>query len=401
MGIIKKGEDGKASITEYYNNLKRDSWQGNTRNLNAPYYGPTGRRKHLRGSTVLGGLYLLGQFRSTEPRLFTAGKYAVAPILGTTTLGKIANTTIDALRAGQQVGVVPTELSNNYADLPVKINPLERVRDLVSVSEHSDIRKKYGLQYGNDRSYNKDTDGNGTLGSSTNPDLIPVKFTTQEMTIPLRGTITGLSDTVTPSWNETMYVGRPQGVVTYGGFTRELSFDLTLAAVNPHQLRPMWEKINDISKLVLPQSDGLETRFAGRLASLTIGNYIEDQLCAVTGLTITPSEEMYWEIGDPEIHHPGLTLDPSIGKTLQKFVQGKIAETRRTDAVGEGANPKQKKPTPSYIPKTTKERRDREHSGHSKFIMPRVVVISFSVKILHNAVPGAGGNTLFKVGQPV
>ena len=32
--------------------------------------------------------------------------------------------------------------------------------------------------------------------------------------------------------------------------------------------------------------------------------------------------------------------------------------------------------------------------------MPRVVTISFSVKILHNAVPGAGSNTLFRVEEP-
>ena len=401
MGIIKRGENGKASITDYYNNLKRDNWQGNTRNINAPYYGATGRRKHLHGAALLGGLYLLGQFRSKEPRLFTAAKYAVAPILGTTTVGKIANTAIDVLRASQQLGVVPTEIFNNYADLPVKINPLARIRALVSVPEHNDVRKKYGLQYGDDRSYSKDTDGNGTIGSSTNPDLIPVKFTTQEMTIPLRGTITGLSDTVTPTWNETMYVGRPQGVVTYGGFAREMSFDLTLAAVNPHQLRPMWEKINDISNLVLPQSDNVDdTRFAGRLASLTIGNYIEDQLCAVTGLTITPSEEMYWEIGDPEIHHPSLTLDPSIGKKLQNFVQRKIAQGRRTAALTPLATDRMKKKAPSYIPHTTKQRRRLDKSGHKKFIMPRVVTISFSVKILHNAVPGAGSNTLFRVEEP-
>ena len=375
MGIIKRGENGKTSITDYYNNLKRDNWQGNTRNINAPYYGATGRRKHLHGATLLGGLYLLGQFRSKEPRLFTAAKYAVAPILGTTTVGKIANTAIDVLRAGQQLGAIPTEIFNNYADLPVGGNPLLRIRSLLKSSTVNDVRKKYGLMYKDDRSY---TD---TLGTAGNPDLINVMFKTSKIAIPVRGTITGLSDTVTPTWNESTYVGRPQGVVTYGGFSREMSFDLTLAAVNPKQLRPMWRKINDLSKLVLPQGDGGGTRFAGRLCELTIGNYIIDQLCAVTGFTITPSEEMYWETGDPDIHHPSLTLDPSIGKKLQMFVE------RQRDKI-RGNKP---------LPKTAKVRRLLAKGATDLFIMPRVVTLSFSVKVLHNEVPGTDdGPQLFE-----
>ena len=109
---------------------------------------------------------------------------------------------------------------------------------------------------------------------------------------------------------------------------------------------------------------------------------------------------MYWEIGDPEIHHPSLTLDPSIGKTLQNFVQRKIAQGRRTAAVMPGATDRMKNKAPSYIPHTTEQRRRLDKSGHKKFIMPRVVTISFSVKILHNAVPGAGSNALFRVEEP-
>ena len=61
MGIIKRGESGKSSIKNYYNQLKTDNWKGNTRDIRAPFLGPTGRRKHLHGAAVLGGLYLLGQ----------------------------------------------------------------------------------------------------------------------------------------------------------------------------------------------------------------------------------------------------------------------------------------------------------------------------------------------------
>ena len=386
MGILKKGENGRGAIKAYYEQLKTDNWRGTTRNVNAPYLGPTGRSKHLRGALVLGGLYLLGQFRGTEPRLFTAGKYAVAPIFGTTTLGKIANTATKVLRAGQQLGAIPSELTNNYPDIPVTLNPIERAKSIfvTEPTNINEVRKKYGLHYGNDKSFQDD------LGTPANPDIVPVKFKTNNLTIPVRGIITAISDTVTPTWNETMYVGRPQGVLTYGGFARELAFDLTLAAMSPVQLRQMWHKINDLSKLVLPQSDVNKTRYAGRLCEITIGNYIENQLCAVTGFTITPSEDAYWEIQDPEIHHPSFTLDPSFGNKLQNAVKRKLDIARKA---------KGKPNAPAHIPLTRKERKTIHDNGNANhFIMPRVVTINFGVKVLHNEVPGTdSGAQLFNV----
>lgn len=404
MGILKRGEHGKSRIREYYDQLKRDNWQGNTRDIRAPFYGPTGRRRHLASTAVLGGLTLLGQFRGTERRLVTAAKYAVAPILGTTKLGKIANTALDVLRAGQQLGAIPTELTNHYADIPITLDPIARTKALFgpsTIGNANDIRKKYGLQYDRDTSYDP------TFGDPSNPDMIPVIFTTNNLTIPVRGSITDVTDTVTPTWNETAYVGRPQPVVTYGGFSRALSFTLTLAAANPHQLRPMWHKINDIMKLVLPQSDGNNqgTRFAGRLAEITIGNYIVDQLCVVGDISITPDENSYWEIRDPDLHHPSLTLDRSVGGMLQEEVKRKTDAAfnkklpLRTDndrAAALAINSKARN-----IPLTDKERREANAQGkYTDFIMPRVVALTISLKVLHNEVPGTdAGVQLFEVNQ--
>jgi len=397
MGIIKRGEGGISSIREYYNQLKSDAWQGNTRDIRAPHYGPTGKRKHLKGATVLGGLYILGQFRSRTPRIATAAKYALAPILGTTKLGKAANAAVDALRAGQQLGVLPNVILSNYADIPLLHDPITVAKSLFQQAPAmNEIRKKYGLNYDSDTSYSD------KLGTPDSPDLIPVTFKTgQGYRIPVRGSITGLSDTVTPSWNETAYVGRPQGVVTYGGFSREITFDLTLAAVNPYQLRPMWNKINDISKLVLPQSDVSSTRFAGRLTELTIGNYIENQLAAMTGFTITPHEESYWELEDPEIAHPSLTLDSSYGNRLQDEVKRKMGQIKVIKNSTLGKDDKPINNVPTQIPLSRKKRQKiKDDSTDNKYIMPRVITLSLSFKILHNEVPGTdAGRQLFNVNE--
>ena len=267
----------------------------------------------------------------------------------------------------------------------------------------NDIRKKYGLNYGDDRSFDPN------FGDPESPDLIPVTFTGfrengEEYHVNMRGMIAGLSDTITPTWNETMYVGRPQGVVTYGGFAREIAFDLTCAAVAPQNLRPMWDRINQLSNFVLPMADGAETRYSGRMCKVRIGDYLDKELCVMTALSITPNEEAMWEIADPSIHHPSLTLDKPFGNKVREAVQKKInkmrvakAEKLRDLQQFEKATEVAKKVR--TFPLDRKQRQYVHDQGlDTKYIMPRVCTLSISLKVLHNGVPGA--KPLFNVKNP-
>ena len=419
MAILRPGENSKKNIRDYYDNLKRDNWSGTARKdlftgklHGSRYIGLAGRSKQIRDATLLGGLYLLGNFRSVEPRLFTVGKYAVAPVINTTALGKAAKTATNVLRAGQQLGLIPGELTNTYADI-------KKVRSLKDVAKRvtsiftepvtpREVRKKYGLQYGRDTSFDSDLASSQYPGGS--PDLIPIVFHGydiggSEIRVPVRGMINGFSDTVTPTWNEHKYVGRPQSVVTYGGFSRDVAFNLQVAAVAGHDLRNMWRKINDIADFVLPQSDsGFSTRFAGRLVSVTVGSYMVKELCAMTGFTITPNEEAMWEIMDPDLHHPSITLSRSLGKSIQDKVERGILKMRQkklkalNDAtVGNNSKLADKKKklerqVDKFIPPTPlqAEKADAQNK-YDRFIMPRVVDIAISLKVLHNRVPGANG----------
>tara|TARA_R100001015_G_C4633750_1_gene199145 strand:- start:3813 stop:5168 length:1356 start_codon:yes stop_codon:yes gene_type:complete len=429
MGILQPGSNQKKSMRRYYDQLKKDRYGGKPRNYlpsqtnvqQQAFAGRyTGLRRQGRGALILGGLYLLGSFRSIEPRLFTAGKYLVAPVINTTVAGKALKTATNALRTAQQLGVLPTELTNTYADIPVNFDPKKPFERITSIFkdkglQSKDVRKRYGLLYGDDRSHDSRLLDTATAGGV--PDLIPILFkgfdaAGDEVMVPMRGMIAGLSDTVTPTWNETMYVGRPQGVVSYGGFTREIAFDLTVAAVAGKDLRPMWKRINKLAEFVLPQSDGDSGfRFAGRLCKVTIGNYLDDELCAMTSMAITPNEEMMWEIEDPEIHHDSITLTPPIGAQLREAVQRKINKGREKKVQAlEKANASEEevqkvKSKIKKFPKTRKERRKLdakgEGNGYTRFVMPRVCTISIGLKVLHNRVPGADDNNggLFNVNE--
>ena len=68
-----------------------------------------------------------------------------------------------------------------------------------------------------------------------------------------RANITGLVDTITPDWNEEVYVGRSEPVYMYKSATREITMRLSLAAQTRFELNSIYKKINKLTSLAYPQ----------------------------------------------------------------------------------------------------------------------------------------------------
>jgi hypothetical protein len=377
MGIFTRGKGGIDNIKSYYEQLKTDNWQGNQRG-DTPNFGASGKKRHATQAYKLAGLYMLRTFRTTEPRVYTAAMYTFAPA-GNTKIGKLAKGANAALRTAQSYGA-PSGFTRTYADIPITKNIKDSYKRITSIvggagALSNDIRKRYGLQYtafGGLQGFPGFDPEHGMYNEydvDQFNDLIPVVLVDGEKSYQLRGTIAGLSDAISPSWNETTYIGRPDAMVSYGGFKREISFDLTLAATRPSHLRLMYKRINQIANFVLPQRDAgyPGTRYNGRMLDLTVGNYIKDELCIMTGFTITPSEDASWEIMDPGGTGSDNSDYPS--KTLnQGLAQGVINKF----------NSKKSKLT------------DGKKSGTQKrFIVPKVLTINMAFMVLHNKLVGA------------
>tara|TARA_R100000234_G_scaffold101233_1_gene70279 strand:+ start:213 stop:1478 length:1266 start_codon:yes stop_codon:yes gene_type:complete len=382
MGVIERKDlHLHRNIKAYYEQNKIDQWQGNNRSGDgSQYYGMKGSTRHLLKTIPLTGLYLLGQFRTTEPRLLTAARTAFAPIVNTTTLGKVVKTGLQVLRGAQQMGLVKVGLTNSYADIPITANPLKRAKAIFhsNPSFQNEVRNKYGLHYvstdGGMISRNRETTYKATgLNDSIAPynqfkDLIPVKIgdpDNPKNTVQLRGIISGLSDTIAPTWNEMAYAGRPDGVVSYAGYKRDLTFVIRLAATSELDLKPMYEKVNALSKYVFPSGDGLSTRFSGNLCSVTVGDYIKKELAAMISFVIVPFEDAMWETHDPDLDYPSLTLTRGPLKQVKDAIERKFAK----------ANP---------LRTATQSPAVRRLSKKTPFIVPRVLDITLGFKILHN-----------------
>ena len=423
------GKVGLSKMFAYYQQLKEDNWAGNDRDIYSPRrIGTSAKQRHLSAYGVLGGIYMTGAFRTKEPRLLTSARYAVAPIVSMTKsskmVGQIAWASLQTLKMAQQTGIAPASLTGKtYADIPRAENPYKRAKGLFINEKSKDVRIKYGLGPKNDLAYG---DFNATFipdeaagkqqinfknpdtGKETSTwmwkkfitktsieqeeyeDMIPVKFKNGTIgTVQLRGLIKDLSDTITPTWNEQAYVGRPQAMLSYGGFTREVSFGITMAPSNPHQLRPMYRQLSRLAAFALPMVDPAApmSRYAGSFCNVTIGNYLNDELCVLSGLTITPNTEAPWETMDPDLEYPSMTLARWTEGPLQAmFGVDNLAFGSAPSKDPDVGNTSKKKPLKKGFEKRMPD--DERMALATPFKVPRFLDLQITLKLIHKKMPG-------------
>jgi len=101
------------------------------------------------------------------------------------------------------------------------------------------------------------TDGTNELNKDEmeNSDLIPFWVSGLDSSTPVffRTLITGLSETVTPSWSSNKFVGNPYNYYTYGGVERSVTFNLKLYCMNQAELMKNWERVSFLTSKAYPK----------------------------------------------------------------------------------------------------------------------------------------------------
>ena len=162
--------------------------------------------------------------------------------------------------------------------------PEDRHGDLVSL-----------LPYGED--LEKDSQGTNREFD----DLVPFKFfhVNEQKWIVFRANLTGITDTIQPTWNEKKYIGRADNVYTYTGTTRSINFSFTILVTSPKEMKPLYEKLSYLIGLQYP-----------KYRKLTIGTYMEAPFVKLTigdlftnvpgiidgGMTLTIDDDATWEV---------------------------------------------------------------------------------------------------------
>lgn len=117
-----------------------------------------------------------------------------------------------------------------------------------------------------------------------------------------RTIITGMTETVTPSWNTHNFFGNPFSFYTYSSIERSVSFTLQIYCSSPTELLMNWKRVNSLTKYTYPT---IKTHERGRysdppIIDFRIGDIYNRKTGFIDSLSYTYPDNGGWET-DPEI----------------------------------------------------------------------------------------------------
>ena len=92
-----------------------------------------------------------------------------------------------------------------------------------------------------------------TLDSETNGAPFYFKDLRDNSYLMFRGYVEGMTDTISPTWNSTQYVGRSEPIYTYSQTERALAFNLKVFALTQDELDQIYDKLNHLTGCCYPQ----------------------------------------------------------------------------------------------------------------------------------------------------
>ena len=113
--------------------------------------------------------------------------------------------------------------------------------------------------------------------------------------------LTDITDNSSAEYNPTRYIGRPDQVFVYSGYTRNISFGFKVAALKKEDIPILWRKVDKLKLLTLPTfsdkviNDG-EERPIAPFVELTLGNLLREQPGFFSSVNVTIPQTSTWEL---------------------------------------------------------------------------------------------------------
>lgn len=165
------------------------------------------------------------------------------------------------------------------------------------------LQDRYGLGKGDKINTLKPSDydtidDNGVYKKGENKvgeDLIPFYIGKYgEKKTPFRAIITGLNETVSPSWGTNKMVGNPFPYYTYNQIERSTSFILKIFCNSPTELAINWEKIESLTKMAYPKINK-NNLVNPPIIQFRLGDIYFDKTGFIESLTYTIPDDSTWE----------------------------------------------------------------------------------------------------------
>jgi hypothetical protein len=138
--------------------------------------------------------------------------------------------------------------------------------------------------------------------------------------VPFVGTLSGISEDVTPEWSAFKYIGSPFNIYKYGGVERSIKFDLKLYYTTIDERDVMIKKINYLKSLAFPYNEvstieysDTETTlaFSPNLVYMGISGLYKDVLGYVENLSFSIEDNVSWSNVNPNMEDADTTVYPN------------------------------------------------------------------------------------------
>ncbi len=158
-------------------------------------------------------------------------------------------------------------------------------------------------------------------------DYVPLKFLSvgTSTMIVFRGTITGLSEQFSPSWDNSRFIGSPFNFYTYQSIERTVQFSFKVFSLTKDEHRICWQKLAHLSSLCYPQDYISGTgAVTAPFLKFTMGDMFRDKECFIENMSYNIDDNYPWEIGlsDKSLQNYRLPTIVEVTMTL-KFVEAK------------------------------------------------------------------------------
>ncbi len=115
-----------------------------------------------------------------------------------------------------------------------------------------------------------------------------------------RATISGLSETFSPSWDSAKFIGNPFSFYTYTGIERSVSFNFKVYSLNALEHKKAWEKLNFLSGLVYPADYYDNSAIKAPFILFTLGDMYQKKAGFIESLSYTIDDSTPWQVMDTE-----------------------------------------------------------------------------------------------------
>ena len=132
---------------------------------------------------------------------------------------------------------------------------------------------------------------------SEDGDFVPLRFQAiGGKVIQFRATLSGLSETLSPSWDSNKFIGSPFSYYTYSSIERSVSFNFKVYSLNEAEHQTAWQKLDTLTDMVYPLGFRTSGAVIPPLMHFTLGDMYKSRAGFIESLSYTIDDNYPWEI---------------------------------------------------------------------------------------------------------